>query len=70
MEGWGMWMLNDCKPELWTYQEVWRKQDTGLRGKLNHTQQEKYYKYYCPLPHLLHSGVDVVVDINHLFNIH
>ena len=35
MEGWGMWTLNDCKPELWSYQEVWREQDTGLRGKLN-----------------------------------
>ena len=22
-EGWGMWMLNDCKLDLWTYQEVW-----------------------------------------------
>ena len=35
----------------------------------HHTQQEKYYKYYCPLPHLLHSGVDVVVNNNNLFNI-
>ena len=35
MEGWGMWTLNDCKPELWSYQEVWHEQDTGLRGKLN-----------------------------------
>ena len=30
MEGWGMWMLNDCKPDLWTYQEVW----TGARRRL------------------------------------
>ena len=35
MEGWGIWTLNDCKPELWSYQEVWHEQDTGLRGKLN-----------------------------------
>ena len=23
MEDWGMWTLNDCKPELWSYQDMW-----------------------------------------------
>ena len=22
-EGWGMWTLNDCKLELWSYQDMW-----------------------------------------------
>lgn len=25
MEGWGMWTLNDVKPEMWSYEEIWRE---------------------------------------------
>ena len=48
-----------------THSKVWKTAESNyVLNKLN-----KLFIYYYPTPLLLYSGVDVVVDINNLFNL-